>query len=197
MKPTLLAALAIVTVSAVKGDIILSLAPSSQTVAVGAPLTVNLNVSGLGSGTALGTYDLNLSFDSTLLSYTGTVFGSQLDLFGLGGIQFATLGSGTLNLFELSLDSVDDLNILQARQFTLATITFSTLAVGSLSPLTISLNALGDASGNSIAATLQNGTFSVSTPSAIPEPGSLALLIAGVGLVAFKRARGRCSRRRE
>ncbi len=168
-------------------DVILSISPATQTVALGSPANFNLNVSGLGNGTALGTYDLNVAFDPALLSYSSTSFGSQLDVLGFGDIQSATSGNGTIEVFELSLDAPGDLLALQASSFTLATLNFSAMANGT-SPLTVSLNAVGNQSGNSVSATLMNGSVTIGSsspvnPSPVPEPSSFYLLSTGFAAV--------------
>ena len=70
----------------------------------------------MGSNIApsLGTFDLDLSFNNSILSLDSVAFGDQLDILGLGSLQIATPGTGIVNLYELSFDSVDDLNNLQA-----------------------------------------------------------------------------------
>jgi hypothetical protein len=145
-----------------------------QTIPLGSQASFDIDISGLGNGTALGTYDINLDFDPSLLSYSSITFGNQLDLFGLGDIQSVTPGIGSVEVFELSIDSAADLNALQSDAFLLATLNFSTLATGLDSPVTLSVNALGDAFGNSISPATQNGTVSVTSS---PEPGPIWLLI--------------------
>ena len=183
----------------VRADIILSVAPANQTVPLGTPVGFDINISGLGSGTALGTYDINFGFDPALFSYSGIAFGDQLDLFGLGDIQSTTLGSGTIEVFELSLESIADLNSLQAPFFRLATLTFDTLAVGSSSPVKLSVNALSDAFGNSLAANIQNGSVTIGpTVSLVPEPSALSMLLIAVAvpsLMGSIRRKQQCSKR--
>src|SRR5579862_6398887 len=87
----------------VAGPITISV--SSSTVALGSQSVNTLSVAGLGGGTALGTYDLNIAFDPTILNFNNAVFGTGLDVLGLGDIQSITPGVGTVELFELSLDS--------------------------------------------------------------------------------------------
>src|SRR5260370_17815359 len=75
-----------------RADVILSIDPSSQAVPLGSPASFAVDISGLGNGTALGTYDLNVAFDPALLSYSSIMFGKQLDVLGLGDIQSVTAG---------------------------------------------------------------------------------------------------------
>ena len=179
-RPLLIALLSAGTLC--QADVILSLTPSSQTVVVGSPASLEIDISGLGNGTALGTYDLTLGFDPTLLSYTSIAFGNQLDLSGTGDIQSVTPGTGTVEVFELSLDSPGSLITLQASTFVLATLNFDTLATGN-SPLTLSINAMGDEYGNSFAATIQNGSMIIGSappPPSVPEPSSSFMVVAGL-----------------
>ena len=171
-------------------SIILSVSPASQSVTLGSPVSFDVDISGLGNGTALGTYDINLGFDPTLLSYSSIVFGNQVDISGLGDIQSVTPGAGTVEVFELSLDSPSDLNSLQASSFTLATLTFDTLATGTNSPLTLSVNALGDAVGNSINANLENGSVTINAPvTSVPEPSMIFSVIAGLLFIGAAKSR--------
>ncbi len=156
--------------------------PSSQGIGIGNQASVSLNIAGLGNGIApsVGTYDIDVAFDPAILSFNSAAFGTQLDILGLGDLQFVTPGLGTVNLFELSLDSASDLNSLQAASFILATLTFDTIGTGT-SPIALNLNALGDADGNSLAADLVNGSLTVNQqggPSPVPEPSSVVLVLS-------------------
>lgn len=166
---------------------VLSIDPATQSVTRGDPVSFNIDIAGLGNGLALGTYDLSLSFDPSLLVYSGIQFGTQLDLFGLGDIQSVTPGTGHVEIFELSLDSAADLNKLQSSAFTLATVTFNTLATG-LGATGLSVYALGDASGNAISAQVNGASVSIN---AVPLPPAL-LLFAG-GLWPFIARRRTCA----
>lgn len=161
-----------------------SLSPSAQIASTGAPISVDLVVSGLGNGTSLGTFDINLGYDASVLAFTGADFGNQLDLFGLGDVRSVTPDPGNVNVFEVSLESIADLNNLQQPSFRLATITFNSLISAINSPLTISINAIGDASGSSIPVSTTGATFTIT--SSVPEPsvyGMLVLGITGFGMI--------------
>jgi hypothetical protein len=166
--------------------------PAAQDVTVGSTVSVGVIISGLGSGAApsLSTFDLDATFDAGILSFVGFAFGDpvlgdQLDLSGLGSLTGVSGGVGTVNVFELSLDSSADLNALQAGSFTLGTLGFSAVSTG-VSAVGLSVNALGDANGDPLAAEILGGLVSVSA-AGVPEPASLLLLLAGVaGLVGFR-----------
>src|SRR5271154_4373648 len=86
-----------------------SLSPASSTTAVGSPLTLGLIISGLGSGTALGAFDISVNFNSSLFSFQSArfgdpVLGDQLDLSKLGlNSPTATLGVGSVDFIETDI----------------------------------------------------------------------------------------------
>lgn len=165
----------------------LSVAPGSQDILIGSSVDAQLVISDFraGGAPALGAFDIDFAFDPFVLSFTGFTFGdsllgNQLDLFGLGSITSTTPGTASVNLFQLSLDSIGDLDSLQASSFALGTIRFNTVGIGS-SSLTINPISLSDSAGTSLTATTLSGTVSVH---AVPEPDSAALLIAGIAVMA-------------
>jgi hypothetical protein len=109
------------------------------------------------------------------------------DLFSLGSVTSTTPGAGSVNVFELSLDSPSDLNGLQASAFTLVSLTFNTIAVGT-SPLGLTVNALGDADGNALVATTEPGSVTVTGPTTVPELDTIWLLATGTISLAMRRA---------
>lgn len=161
---------------------------SSATVTLGNTASVTLNISGLGNGTALGTFDISVGFNSGILGFSSAAYGDpglgdQLDLESFGTITTTTPGVGTVEVFELSFDSPSALTSLQASSFILGTLKFDTLSAGQ-SPLLISINVLGDESGNPLSASTLDGTVTVNSSTVTtPEPGSLMLL--GSGLLAL------------
>ncbi|MFN0167965.1 MAG: cohesin domain-containing protein [Bryobacteraceae bacterium] len=168
---------------------ILSVLPSTQTAILATPVNVGIRIAGLGDGTApsLGAFDLTLSFDPAILAFLSVQFGDpdigdQLDLLGLGSLNGVTPGTGIVSLFELSLDSVDDLDTLQTGMFTLARLQFNTVGVGT-SAVNLAINALSDSAGGALTATLENGSVSVTSQPAVPESGSGVLFLFGFGLI--------------
>lgn len=164
----------------------LTVVPSGSSIQVGDDFTVSINADGLGDGLApsIGVFDLNLSFDADRLLFVGANYGSGLDVLGLGSIRSTTEGVGTINLFELSLDSASDLSSLQPGSFSLAVVTFRALAAGN-SSLTILTNSIGDGDGVAISLIVTNGQVLIS---AVPEGQTWLLLIFGLcGLCLFLR----------
>jgi hypothetical protein len=184
-----------------KAAVEVSLNPAGQTVQVGSPFSLLLAISGLGDGVApsLGTFDVDVSYDSSALQLESLVLGDgtlgdQLDLFGIGAIsEVDSSVPGTINLFELSLDLASDLNSLQAPDFTLANLSFTGLSVGTTA-LSLTLNSLGDADGFPLDATTQGATVElVAVPevsAAVPVSLALAGLVAARGLMPWGRRRG-------
>ena len=180
----------------------LDFVPATQTLQLGSTVAVGIRISGLGNLTSpsLGTFDINVSFDSARLSFVSAVFGDsilgdQLDLLGLGGNPTSSglVGPSTLNLFELSLDSQTNLDSLQAGAFTLATVRFATVAQGT-SPLTIAINVLGDSAGGPLAA--NSGSGSITIAGAIPEPSVFFLIGFGLfGMYSVIQRRRQCNSR--
>ncbi|MEE9398524.1 MAG: hypothetical protein V3V31_16115 [Methylococcales bacterium] len=157
--------------------------PVSQSVTTGDTIITDVVISDLGSGAApsIGTYDLDITFDDSHLSFVSTSFGNQLDLFGLGSTASDILtGAGVLNLFELSFDLPADLDALQADSFSLATLTFDVLTTNS-SALGIVVNALGDSLANPLTADVAAGNItSTDLTVTVPEPAVLLLLLPGL-----------------
>jgi hypothetical protein len=173
----------------------LIIVPSDQTVSAGATVDVGVAISGLGSGTppSLSVFDLDVTFDNSILSFQGFTFGDpmlgdQLDHFGLGSLTSVTSGAGTVNLFQLSFDLPADLDALQAGDFTLGTLAFLAVSSG-VSNLGVSVNALGNASGDPLTMDVLGGRVVVDA-APVPEPAALLLLLAaGVVRRAVIRAR--------
>ena len=168
----------------------LAVMPVAQAVSVGDSVTVNLQISGLGTGLALGVFDIDFGFDPALLSLSKVQFGNGLDVLGLGSFQAATPGIGSINLFEVSFDTAADLNALQPDSFDLATLVFNALTSGT-SAFTLSVNALGDADGIAFPIAVLDGSATIGA--SVPEPGTYALCIIGFSAlgIALRRKKQR------
>jgi len=191
----------------------LAVLPGSQSVLRGTPVAVDLVISGLGDHTApsLAVFDLDLTFDSAILSLSQVVFGGFLgapdtDPSPLVSTsvetQIAVDSSipGMLNLVEISLLEADSatcvfclppyLADVQPASFTLATLTFDTLATTTAPSLVhLAVNVLGDANGDPLvlAVTPDASTITVLAPPSgqVPEPATWVCLMTGsLGLLA-------------
>jgi hypothetical protein len=187
----LLCALALSVAAASANAATISIDPSSQSTTVGSTVSATVRIADLTTGTApsLGGYDLNLSFDSAVLSFSGLTYGSGLDVLGLGSIRVSDTGSaalGLLNVVEISLDEESDLNALQTDAFGLFTVTFQALAAGT-SGLSLQVNSLADAAGLGLNAATANGSIGVAP---VPLPAAAWLLFSGLaGLAGISRRR--------
>jgi len=168
----------------------IELVPASATALPGTSFDVALTISGLGdyASSSLGEFDIDISYNSSILAFNNAVFGDpdpllgdQLDLFGFGfPIQVVAPSSGSVNLFELSFNTIDELVDYQAGAFTLATLKFDALAAGK-SDLILTPITLGDESGAPLSVTVANSSITV-----VPEPSTISLFILGiVGLGVF------------
>ena len=165
----------------------ISIIPAGTSADVGDIVTIDIVASGLGapaSAPSLGTYDLTLGFDPLVVSFVDVEWGSGLDVLGLGSIRDLLPGLDVLDIFELSLDSAADLDLLQPSSFLLARLRFLAIGEGS-SPLLLSANALSDAGGGDIPADTQDGRIRV------PEPLSGVLLLLGVASARVRAVRRR------
>jgi hypothetical protein len=163
----------------------------SETISASGVATVALDISGLTPGTtALSTFDVNVGFNSSVVNFASAAYGDPIlgDQLNFNGLAFQATapGVGTTELFELSLDDPSTLLSSQPASFTLATLTFDAVGTGT-SALGLSVNALGDQNGNSLSATLQNGSITVTGAAGqVPEidassaAGALTLLLGGL-----------------
>ena len=176
--PTLfITALVACLASPLSHAISIGFSPVNQSVYLGDNAYVDVVVSDFQADESLGDYDLNVSYDNSILDLTSIVFGSELGFSDQGS---ADLGGGVFNLYELSWESPASL-ASQADSFTLATLTFSTLATGISSLDFSSIFSLGDQYGNWLSADQGSGSIEVKERSVnVPEPGSFMLLAAGL-----------------
>ena len=156
----------------------------------GAPVEIEIQISGLGTGSApsLGAFDLVVSFDPLHLSlpsvaFGDPVFGDQLDVSGSGSFQLAVPGTGSQRVVEFSFDPEALLDAFQVDAFTLATLIFDPIVAGPTPTLfELSANAVGDAAGDPLEVTI------------VPEPSSFPLLAAALAALVAARRRAPAAR---
>jgi hypothetical protein len=179
----------------------LSFVPAFGTIGLGGTAAVDIVISGLGDHMApsVGAFDLDVTYDPTILTAIGVTFGACLgDLVPPAGaclgdpslpvpgadVAFAFL-PGLVDLAEASIIFEDDLHDLQPAAFTLARLVFTTAPpaqIGDISPLTFVQTDVVDAAGNLLAVTVDSGQITV-----VPEPGTFVLLSLGLAGLLTRR----------
>jgi len=183
------------------GAVTLSLTPASQTAANNDTVFLDLVVSGLGNFApdSLGDFDVDIGYDTAVLSFQSYSLGALLGDVGLGEALDVSLGDtfGSVNIAELSLLEPDlatcffcvppFLDDLQPDSFILATLTFlvDALAPGSSTVVSIdTVYAVGDGFGSAL--TLDGTSGAVIN--AVPVPAAVWLFGSGlIGLIGIAR----------
>jgi hypothetical protein len=135
----------------------------------------------------ISTFDFDLMFDSTLMSYQSSVFGEKLDVDPLfASDQFVDSSSlvNSVYLSEISYALSFDLFFAQdgLTEFTLASVNFDVLASGTTN-LLLGNVLLSDDFGDSFSQVTTLPTAFNSTSVGVPEPSTLLLL--GLSVIAF------------
>jgi hypothetical protein len=164
----------------------LVLSPSTQSVGVGNSVSVDILISGLGDGVApsLGGFDLEVSFDPSILVLTGATLNAPLGASAQFSFEVQSTATGAVaSLFALSALSGPELDALQGDEFNVATLVFSTLAPGT-SALVFGNVVLTNSVGGSLPLDVAfNGEI------VVPEPSTS--IGVGLGLAALALVRRR------
>lgn len=171
---------------------ILSTSLSSSSVTAGQQFTLDVIVSGLDTGQALGGFDLDLVFNPALLSPDHVLFGDRLGVVDVDQFTSAVLSPGRTDFAAVSLASEVTLLGLQSGPFTLAQLVFDAVGPGTAAidfdALTAPGLLLSDQFGNAIAVTASSGAEIRIAPSgSVPEPATILLFIPGLLTAAWRR----------
>ena len=163
---------------------ILIVTPAATEVEVGSTVDVTVSISGL-TGEGVGDYDLALFFDEGILDFVDVAFYEFLD--GPDdSLQLAFDFFGELDVIEISFGSL--LNQVGLSSFNLFTATFDVIDVGT-SALDLGVFAIGDFYGDPLDVEIQNSSLTAVASTAVPEPGTFALLLIGLAGMASVRVR--------
>jgi hypothetical protein len=181
---------------------ILTTSLSSTSVTTGQQFTLDVLVSGLDAGQAVAGFDLDLVFDPALLTADHATFGNYLGTVDVGQFTNALLSPGRADFAAVSMSDAATLLSLQSGTFSLARFVFKATGPGSTAIDFDTLAApgllLSDQFGNAIAVSAAHGAnVDVAPATAVPEPSSVALLMAGALMAVVLRARKPRGRRPE
>lgn len=162
----------------------LRLLPSVTTIAPGGAFDVDVVLGPLADGTDVGFFDLDVLFDPAVVSFSSVTLGDALGRVSLGEAVDASLPAdpvaGVLNLSVLSLlQAIDQ----QPATAVLGTLRFTALGLGDAG-LDFGFTAAETPGGLSIALLGEGAQVAV-----VPEPGEIALMLAGLGVLALRARR--------
>jgi hypothetical protein len=157
----------------------IALLPAALDASVGDAFDLDVVVSGVGTS-SLAAFDLDVTFDDSLLSFSSLDYGSLLGG-PLDSIQPVATSAGLVDFAEISLLSHSELQALQGDTFTIATLHFTVSAPGT-STVSISqaLAAGGETGGALPVTSLGAARVTGLAASAVPEPGAAALFALGL-----------------
>jgi len=165
--------------------------PSQQRATDGDVVSVDVIATGLGNGVSpsIGSFDLDLLFDATVLSFHSYSIGAALGASPVDA-SLGDLGGGLIDLAAVSLDSPADLNATQSSTVSLASLSFEVLNLALNASTTISIDAadsllfLGDEDYDPLVITGLSSARVVN-PSTVPLPQTWLLVGLGLGLLRF------------
>lgn len=177
---------------------VLSTSLSSASVTAGQQFTLDVNISGLAAGQAIGAFDLDLIFHAGRLAPGTVTFSDRLGVVDVDQFTSVLASPGRIDFAAVSLLDEASLLSLQSDSFRLAQFVFEALAPGAagiaFDPLADFGLLLSDQFGNAIPiSAIAGSTVNVNPSGAVPEPASL-LLFAAAALLAGRRLNAGASR---
>ena len=156
-----------------------SLSPQATAVSPGQMLSTEAGVAGLGNPPSVGSFDLTVAYNASLLSFKGVTFGLMLGDPGLSeALTVFDASPGSVEFAEVSLLSDTSLDALQSSSFALATLSFQGLETG-VASFSFSTGVVDDAFGNKLVEVRE------------PEIASLiGLILMGWGFTRRRRIAG-------
>lgn len=188
---SILFAISLLYASVSSATLMVWLDPGFQMGTTGDNVTLTLMVGGLGDGVApsLGAFDVDVNYDSSVLSLTSFSLMGNLGDLGLGEAIDLSLGDlgGVIGIAEISFLFDFELDSLQGSSFALAELNFHIDALAAPDSTHLSLVSYGfsDGLGGAITDVALHGATIGTVPIDVPEPTSLLLM--GLGLLALTR----------
>ena len=166
------------------GAISIDFSPVSQTVGPADTVLVDIVISDL-AGEIVSAYDLDVTFDPTILSATDVSFGSFLgdEAFFEVFSHFDLSAAGVVDFAQLSLLSDLDLALQQPDAFVLATLEFEAIGLGT-SALDFVFDVFNDLKGTGAQVlNVTAGSGSVTGTVVVPEPHAALLFALGTWVI--------------
>lgn len=156
----------------------------SQTYNVGDTILLDVWLSGL-TDADMGGFDLNLTFDNAVSTFSSATFSSALDDSLFADLQILRPNADALSLAGVSL--AFDLSG-QADNLQLFSLVFTAGSAGT-SVLGFDFSLFSDAFGSELLTENYIATLTVEAPAAVDEPGTFLLLGLGLAMIASRRIR--------